>query len=70
MSLAVRPDTVEAVLLADGWHEVWGGSFELDLYEFVHGEGGVPGFKFESIETGPAVVSGPLTSVLAIRCRK
>ena len=70
MSLAIDSEEVEAVLLADGWHEVYRSSFELDLYQFVHGEGGLPGFTFETVETRPAMVSGPLTSVLAVRCRK
>jgi hypothetical protein len=39
MSLAIDVDKVEAVLLADGWHEVifyeGKSSFTLDAYEFV-----------------------------------
>lgn len=37
MSLAINPDNVVAVLLADGlgWHEVAGDSFDLDSYEFI-----------------------------------
>lgn len=35
MSLAIDVDTVTEVLLADGWHSVWGKSFSLDAYEFL-----------------------------------
>ena len=35
MSLAIDVDTVVAVLLADGWHEVFDNTFSLDSYEFL-----------------------------------
>lgn len=35
MSLYIDVDTVTAVLLADGWHQVADASFNLDAYEFV-----------------------------------
>ncbi|MGD9701985.1 MAG: hypothetical protein AB7Q42_04435 [Acidimicrobiia bacterium] len=42
MSLAIDVDTVSAVLLADGWHDVHDASFSLDSYEFVwSGKSGV-----------------------------
>jgi len=34
MSLAINPDKVTAVLLADGWHRV--DNFYIDSYEFVY----------------------------------
>jgi hypothetical protein len=37
MSLMIDVDKVEAVLLADGWHEIADRSFRLDSYEFVWG---------------------------------
>jgi hypothetical protein len=33
MSLAIQASTVRAVLLADGWHEIEPGSFDIDAYE-------------------------------------
>jgi hypothetical protein len=38
MSLYIDTDSVTAVLLADGWHEVKGKSFDLDFYEYHSGE--------------------------------
>lgn len=76
MSLAIEVDEVAGVLLADGWHVVDDDSFDLDSYEFLHGEvplhlGGqsgicATGFAFKE---GGDVVLGPLTSILAVRCR-
>lgn len=34
-SLAIDPDDVTEVLLADGWHEVDKDSFDLDAYEYI-----------------------------------
>lgn len=74
MSLRIETDTVAAVLLADGWHEVHPGTFNLDAYEYleddqlIHGGGhsGVcaTGFTFGS---DAGTLLGPLTSILAIR---
>jgi hypothetical protein len=76
VSLAIHPETVLAVLLTDGrWHEVEVGSFDIDAYEFVFtGEdtpcaGGGEGFDFTPAHGGPRVC-GPLTSILAVRCRQ
>jgi hypothetical protein len=38
MSLAINVDRVTAVLLADGWHRVYGKSFDVDAYEFIAGK--------------------------------
>ena len=35
MSLAIDVNTVTAVLLPDGWHNVADRSFDIDSYEFV-----------------------------------
>lgn len=35
MSLAIDPGSVVAILLADGWHPVKRGTFDLDAYEFI-----------------------------------
>lgn len=74
MSLPIDVDKVRAVLLADGWHKVEGGSFNLDSYEFFHGDrrihgGGEPGvcsvgFIFQS---GAGILAGPLAAILAVR---
>lgn len=78
MSLGIDPDRVLAVLLVDGWHETEPRSFDIDAYEYVedgryvvHGGGAAgvcaAGFAFRPLGTD-AVVSGPLTSILAVRC--
>lgn len=38
MSLYIDVDKVAEALLADGWHAVTDGSFDLDSYEFHHGD--------------------------------
>ena len=46
MSLAINPDKVVAVLLADGhWHSVERGTFDLDAYEYVLEHEGLPSFE-------------------------
>lgn len=78
MSLYIDAATVQAVLLADGWHEVT--AFDLDSYEFhsedvvIHagGHSGISATGFQFTETNEAgdseaIVSGPLSSVLAVR---
>ena len=35
MSLAISTHHIIAVLLADGWHDVKPGSFDLDFYEYL-----------------------------------
>lgn len=83
MSLRINPDEVIEVLLADGWHEVFG-HFGLDAYEYVDDDDFVQlggdqcsqvastGFSFRERaggDIGPiTTVSGPLTSILAVRC--
>jgi hypothetical protein len=76
MSLAIDVDTVVAVLLADGWHKVTDGSFELNSYEFVHAGPtvhsvgkvqSVPTIGTTWVEADGTIVSCPLTSVLAVR---
>ncbi len=76
MSLAIDTDTVSAVLLADGWHQVTARSFDLDAYEFVwEGEtllgggncAGVPSTGFSFTTTDGSTVAGPLTALLAVR---
>jgi hypothetical protein len=82
MSLAIDVDNITHVLLADGWHEVHDTSFAIDSYEFMwrQGMGDKPmlgggqekhvaaaGFSFaESDHT----LSGPLTSVLAVKTQR
>lgn len=79
MSLAIDVDNVTEVLLPDGWHVVYNATFHIDAYEFVDGHtallgGGeeplVPatGFAFVEKQGGPWV-TGPITSVLAVRNR-
>ena len=63
---------VVAVLLADDWHEIVPGSFRVGPLSFDAGaDPGVPGFRFEEADAGrpyqPAVLAGPLGSIIAVR---
>jgi hypothetical protein len=63
---------IVAVLLADGWHRIVQGSFSVGALTFGAGaEPGVVGFCCEEVDAGspyrPAVLVGPLTSILAAR---
>ena len=63
---------VVAVLLADGWHRVVRGSFSVGTLGFGDGtDPDMPGFHLEEADHGtpdrPATLTGPLTSILAIR---
>lgn len=80
MSLYINADMVTEVLLADGWHTVADDSFTIDAYEFHWNDqlllrggqvDGVPstGFAFTDEHKGD-VITGPLTSVLAVRTRR
>jgi hypothetical protein len=42
MSLQIDTKKVEAVLLADGWHQVQARTFRMDSYQYVEGEREVP----------------------------
>ena len=79
MSLAIETKSVSEVLLADKWHLVSAGTFDIDAYEFVHGDAAIHkagasgvcamGFRFlDSLDNRQ--VMGPLTSILAVRCTK
>jgi hypothetical protein len=62
MSLAIEVDDVVAVLLRDGWHAVADDSFEIDSYEFLHGDvvrvgGGVVQGGKNKVESGLPVHS-------------
>ena len=83
MSLAIDVDTVTAVLLADGWHDVIDDSFDVDAYEFEENnllEGEDPrllhGGEHSEISdsgfvcrTSQGMICGPLTSLLAVKVR-
>jgi hypothetical protein len=63
---------VVAVLLADGWHRIVPGSFRVGPLSFEAEAGpGTPGFRFEEADAGrpyqPAVLAGPLDSIIAVR---
>jgi hypothetical protein len=61
--------TVTAVLLADGWHQIVPGSFSVGPLSWANLD--LPGFRFEEADAGrpyrPAVLAGPLDSVIAVR---
>jgi hypothetical protein len=69
MALDIPVEQVALVLLADEWHVVAAGSFEVGQAEItrdghgIHGAGWV-GFSFRE---GERWVRGPLTSILAVR---
>lgn len=80
MSLVIDTRRVIRVLLADGWHDIKQGSFDLDAYEFMDGyddynqpvvifkgdqSASIPSTGFTFIEDGVRI-DGPLTSVLAV----
>jgi hypothetical protein len=63
---------VVAVLLADGWHRVVPDSFRVGPLSFGADAGpGTSGFCFEEADAGrpyqPAVLAGPLDSIIAVR---
>jgi hypothetical protein len=69
---AVASGRVVAVLLADGWHRIVPGSFSVGPVGFGTGADlEVAGFRFEEAATGspyrPAVMFGPLNSIIAVR---
>lgn len=80
MSLEIQIGQIRAVLIADGWHEIVPGSFDLDSYEFldgadlVHGGGasGVCSTGFSYVAQSPSGtpgtsrICGPLTAILAV----
>ena len=83
MSLAISVESVAAVLLSDGWHEIKAGSFELDSYEFgypfnnaemkfIHlgGQGGVCATGFQFDEADGIRFYGPLTAIQAVRMER
>jgi hypothetical protein len=65
----MEPEKVVAVLLADGWHQVVPRSFTVGPLLAL--ESAPAGFRFEEADNGaafgPAVFSGALDNVLAVR---
>ncbi len=78
--MRINTDAVTAVLIAGTWYEMDDGSFDLDSYEFMDGEGGccihgggasgvcATGYVFK-IRGRSVRMSGPLTAVQAVRYR-
>lgn len=75
MSLDIHADKVREVLLADGWHRVDAGTFDIDAYEFVkHGSDILLGGACKLVastgavwtEGGARTIACPLTSILAV----
>jgi hypothetical protein len=81
MSLAINPSLIVELLLADGWHHVYGSSFDIDSYEYLDDDGlvlygGGTGFTFiecavvglEDWQGEPGLkISGSLTAILAVK---
>jgi hypothetical protein len=68
----VAAGRVVAVLLTDGWHRIVPGSFRVGPLSFEAEPGpGTPGFRFEEADAArpyqPAVLAGPLGSIIAVR---
>ncbi|OMC08535.1 hypothetical protein [Mycolicibacterium fortuitum] len=66
----VDTEKVESVLLADGWHSVVPGSLVLGGLNFLQGQKRLverEGFQFK--QTDGAMLSGPLTSIVAVGWR-
>ena len=81
MSLAINVDDVVAVLLADGWHEVYGRSFDIDAYEYTAGKKQVISFDPETsvgvtymgfvfTDSKGDRLAGPMTAIQAVRVRE
>jgi hypothetical protein len=71
MSLDMDVNTVERVLLADGWHKVENNSFDLAKFEFMR-DGrspleGAPSPGATWRETGGIRIACPLTAILAVK---
>ena len=80
MSLAIDTGKVVEVLLGDRWHAVVNGTFVVGSYEFVEGgktvfSGGQDplvtsmAFTFAEADRGGHTMTGPLTSVLAVKTK-
>jgi hypothetical protein len=70
--LSVALEKVDAVLLADGWHQAAVGSFTVGALGFGDSDDrGVLGYRFEEISDTSlhrsATLAGPLDAVLAVR---
>lgn len=80
MSTRIEAEHVEAVLLADGWHNVVPGTFRIGPSEIVLRNPGDPtdvfetwsgwpnGFSFQELsqEGARRTVAGPITALLAV----
>jgi len=78
MSLSIDTEHVTAVLLVDGWHVIEPGTFKIEGYDIR--DDGYPliarefpdhGFTFVEVDESyvASSVSGPLSSLLALRHR-
>jgi hypothetical protein len=76
MSLRINVDKVKQVLLADGWHKVIDGSFDIDAYEFLWNDTvlvgggtvqGVPSTGAMWTEEDGSYIACPLTAILAVK---
>jgi outer membrane biosynthesis protein TonB len=68
MNIFVDPSLISEILLQDGWHAVVPGTLQTGKYALVEPDmpaPGAPGFTFH--EAGGASISGPMSSVLAVR---
>ena len=76
MALDIEFVRVSGVLLNDGWHFIQPGTFKVEEFRFVTGEGDVDatppvmGFTFtkvDQITRDVQMYNGPMTSLLAVR---
>ncbi|RZK75246.1 MAG: hypothetical protein EOP28_00485 [Rhodococcus sp. (in: high G+C Gram-positive bacteria)] len=66
ITLQIRTKDITAVLLADGWHEVSEGSFDLAPYEFIQPTW-TPTEGEEGFIKGEKVTVGSLTGVIGFQ---
>ena len=74
MNFEIGVDKVKSVLLADGWHDIAGASFNVGAYEYVYGGAAALGGQSGGSSTGFGFrepsgdhLYGPLTAILAVR---
>jgi len=74
MSLLLDVNKVKEVLLSDGWHLIADNSLDFDAYEFVYDEHviyndrhGAPSTGFMFTDPNGTVISGPASSIQAIK---
>ena len=75
MSFDIELKQVSGVLLADGWHHIQPGTFRIEEFRFVSGDGeftptpasvGFTFHKIDQITREIQIYNGPISSLLAV----